>query len=41
MPAFDALDALLAALDAVRQSGDLFFAVRADGVLDHAKTRAV
>ncbi|HEY7061521.1 MAG TPA: acetolactate decarboxylase [Chloroflexota bacterium] len=41
VPAFDALDALLAALDAVRDSSNLFFAVRARGTFDYVKTRAV
>ena len=41
IPAFASLDELLAALDAVRDSGNLFFAVRASGTVDYVKTRAV
>jgi acetolactate decarboxylase len=40
IPAFASLDALLAALDAVRNSGNLFFAVRARGTFEYLKTRA-
>jgi acetolactate decarboxylase len=41
LPAFASLDALQASLDAVRNSGNLFFAVRASGTFDYVKTRAV
>jgi len=41
LPAFASLDALLAALDGVRNSGNLFFAVRASGTFEYVKTRAV
>ena len=40
IPAFTSLDDLLAALDAVRDSGNLFFAVRARGTFEYLKTRA-
>ncbi len=41
VPAFESLDALLAALDAARESGNLFFALRASGSFEYVKTRAV
>jgi acetolactate decarboxylase len=41
LPAFPTLEALQAALDAVRDSGNLFFALRARGTFDYLKTRAV
>jgi acetolactate decarboxylase len=41
IPAFTSLDALQATLDGVRNSGNLFFAVRASGTFDYVKTRAV
>src|SRR4051794_8390113 len=41
LPAFASLDALQAALDAVRDSSNLFFALRASGTFDYVKTRAV
>jgi len=41
VPAFASLDQLQASLDGVRDSGNLFFAVRASGTFDYVKTRAV
>ena len=40
LPAVDHLDALTAALDGLRTSGNLFFAVRVDGRFDHVHVRA-
>jgi acetolactate decarboxylase len=39
--AYSSLDELQTALDAVRNTGNLFFAVRASGTFDYVKTRAV
>ena len=41
VPAYASLQELQAALDAVRNTGNLFFAVRAGGTFDYVKTRAV
>ncbi len=40
LPAFDTLDALTAALDSLRRSNNLFFAVRIDGMFAEMRTRA-